>query len=210
MNNLSKFSLVVSNFIPILGVILWKWDISLIILLYWSENLIIGFFNLIKIWRSEGQFNLNGNNFKFFVNGIYSGVLKNKLKFVIIIFFMIHYGLFTFAQGIFVFSVFKLNHVLYTSLFISFVSIFISHLISYKTNFINNGEYLRASPDMLFFQPYRRVIVMQFTVIFGGFFINIIGQPIGALLIMIIVKILLDLKAHDKEHIRFRNFQIIK
>jgi hypothetical protein len=40
---------VVSNLVPLAGVLLWDWDAVSIIMLYWSENLILGACTLVKM-----------------------------------------------------------------------------------------------------------------------------------------------------------------
>ena len=50
-HNLKPFgvALIAANLIPLAGVLVFNWDASLIILLYWIENLIIGFSNILKM-----------------------------------------------------------------------------------------------------------------------------------------------------------------
>ena len=47
--------LVAANAIPLYGVAFAGWDAFSIVLLYWAENLIIGFYNVLKmaIFRTE-------------------------------------------------------------------------------------------------------------------------------------------------------------
>jgi hypothetical protein len=52
-SNLSKFLplaiLLVSNVIPLVGVLYWGWDIFVLLMLYWMETLIIAFWTLLRI-----------------------------------------------------------------------------------------------------------------------------------------------------------------
>lgn len=41
--------IVIGNLIPLYGVLFWGWDIFAIFFLYWIENIIIGFFTVVKI-----------------------------------------------------------------------------------------------------------------------------------------------------------------
>ena len=43
----SLAALVGVNVLPLLGVILLDWDVAALMLLYWSENLVIGFYTLV-------------------------------------------------------------------------------------------------------------------------------------------------------------------
>jgi len=42
-------ALLAANVIPLFGVLFLDWDAFSIVLLYWSENLVIGFYNILKI-----------------------------------------------------------------------------------------------------------------------------------------------------------------
>ena len=48
-------ALILSNLVPVAGVILFDWNVSAILLLYWAENAIIGFFNVLKMSMAQGQ-----------------------------------------------------------------------------------------------------------------------------------------------------------
>lgn len=40
--------LLAANVIPLWGVLVLRWDAFLIVLLYWAENLAVGFYNVLK------------------------------------------------------------------------------------------------------------------------------------------------------------------
>ena len=46
--------LVAVNLIPIAGVLWLDWDLASIIILYWLENLVIGFYTLLKMLHLQG------------------------------------------------------------------------------------------------------------------------------------------------------------
>ncbi len=48
--------------------------------------------------------------------------------------------------------------------------------------------------------PYGRIILMHLTILFGGWLILALGAPILALVLLIVLKIVSDVRAHDKEH----------
>lgn len=48
--------------------------------------------------------------------------------------------------------------------------------------------------------PYKRVVILRLTIIFGGFAAMALGSPVYALLLLIGIKTALDLKSHQKEH----------
>jgi hypothetical protein len=50
--------------------------------------------------------------------------------------------------------------------------------------------------------PYARVVILHLTIIFGAFAVAILGQPIGALVVMVVLKAGVDLAAHLGERAR--------
>ena len=77
---------------------------------------------------------------------------------------------------------------------------FISHGVSFYTNFIGQREYEGASVSGLMTAPYNRVMVMHLTLILGGWVILLIGMPAGALVLLLVLKTAVDLRAHRGEH----------
>ncbi|MHC4434296.1 MAG: DUF6498-containing protein, partial [Planctomycetota bacterium] len=49
LSNTSLLALAAANVIPLFGAIFWGWDAGNIVLLYWAENLAVGFYNVLKI-----------------------------------------------------------------------------------------------------------------------------------------------------------------
>ena len=76
---------------------------------------------------------------------------------------------------------------------------FVSHGVSYFHNYIGREEYLKVSYQDLFIQPYSRIVVMHLTIILGGFFVNSLGAPPAALLVMVVLKTGIDIVAHLRE-----------
>ena len=42
-------ALITVNLFPVFGVLFWEWDVFPIMLVYWSENVIIGFYNVLRM-----------------------------------------------------------------------------------------------------------------------------------------------------------------
>lgn len=196
----STLVLIFANMIPLFGVLFFGWSLFSIMVLYWAENVIVGMLNVPKILRAKGkskqklQMRINEKPIK-----TTSGVLAS--------FFLFHYGLFTLIHGVFVFAFFSQTGSLHEGLFIAFCSLFLSHYISYKINFIGSEEYKQVSPDMLFSQPYKRMVVLHITIIFGGFFVMTTGGGIMPLVILTLVKTGIDTMSHRFEHKLFSELQ---
>ena len=41
--------LVLVNLLPLVGVLWLDWDVAALMILYWSENLVLGFYTLLKM-----------------------------------------------------------------------------------------------------------------------------------------------------------------
>ncbi|MFA4817798.1 MAG: DUF6498-containing protein [Parcubacteria group bacterium] len=193
----SAIILIVVNFIPLVGVLFFGWSLFAILFLYWLENWVVGLFNVFRMAKAQGttvRTNTEINN-----------VLANKYsKVTLIPFFILHYGMFTLIHGVFVFAVFGPPDIPFWSMITAGASLFVSHTVSYFSNFIGKGEYKNISPDALFGQPYKRIVIMHLTILAGGFLVKGLGAPIMALVVMIILKTAIDLFSHFKEHEKFQ------
>ena len=52
----SALVLIISNLLPLGGVLFLDWDIGALVVLYWSENLVLGFYNILKMVAVKGLF----------------------------------------------------------------------------------------------------------------------------------------------------------
>jgi hypothetical protein len=111
--------------------------------------------------------------------------------------------MFTFGHGVFVFVFFGRDLPSLANLFPAALCLFASHGISYIQNYIKNEEYKRVAFQDLFFQPYKRVIIMHITIIIGAFLAFKFEQPTLFLVLLIFLKIVVDVFSHKKEHTKF-------
>jgi hypothetical protein len=223
-------ALIVANAIPLIGAIFFGWNVWMILIVYWLENGIVGFFNVLKILRAEGpadptsDWRMNGKPMAAVGRAGIAG------------FFVIHYGLFWFVHGIFVltlplfagigdgfstvepftpadgefvdgvFTPFPTAGADMTSGFelsavlLAVVALAISHGLSYWFNYLGRGEYRRTSPAGQMFMPYGRLVVLHITIIIGGMAIAFTGAPAAALAILVVLKTLMDIAFHLAEH----------
>jgi len=139
-------------------------------------------------------------------------IIKNEkellgLKNFMIPFFILHFGMFMFAHLIFLLLFvpvffgggFSISSFIDTFILIGvlFLSLFVSHGISYLSNYICKKEYEKADVGTLMFAPYPRIIIMHFTVLVGA----ALGAP---LLILIFGKIFFDIWGHLNERRKFQ------
>jgi uncharacterized membrane protein AbrB (regulator of aidB expression) len=83
---------------------------------------------------------------------------------------------------------------------VGLLALFVSHGISFVYHYFYKGEYVRAKVDYLMVQPYSRIMVMHVAIIAGGALSQAMGSPIGLLLILIILKTILDITLHLRQH----------
>jgi hypothetical protein len=197
MKRTSVVFLIVANTIPLTGVLFFEWSLFAVIFLYWFENIVLGFFNVLRMLRAEG----GGNDEKFDME--LNGQTRRVGRAAYALFFLMHYGIFTAVHGVFVFTLFGPFDIAPTTFIFAVIALLVSHGASHMFNFIGKKEYMRVSANNLFIQPYLRIFVIHLTIIFGGMAITALGTPIGALVIMIALKIAMDVIAHLMEHYKF-------
>jgi len=210
-SNLALPALIVANLVPLWGILFVGWDAFAIILLYWAENLVVGFFTILKI--------------------ICVKVPKPSEhigKLFAIPFFVMHYGGFIGIHGVFVLAFFRhemnmenlnwpcflvfpqiLFHVIGQmwsamppGMLVPLICLFGSHGISFVVNFLIKGEYAMIKPDAIMFQPYPRMAVMHVSLIIGGFGVAAMGSPLPILFVLVGIKTAIDVALHLGEHKR--------
>jgi hypothetical protein len=195
----SALSLIAANLFPLFGALFLDWSVFLIIFLFWTENLVIGFFNIFKLIFAQGE----------------GRQIARKIS--IIPFFLIHYGGFCAGHGVFVISVFgrwanadlKNFHNFIQDIFIdekaayAVAALFVSHGLSFIYNYILKGERKKATIHKLMTAPYSRIFILHLTLILGAFLVTLLKTPEAGLALLILLKIGFDLSAHLKERSRF-------
>jgi hypothetical protein len=194
----SVFILLGANAVPLLGVLFGGWDLVEILFAYWAENAVIGFYSLLKM---------------IFAPDDSRGLLIILTVFMKIFgsaFFIVHFGGFTAAHGAVLYAIARefLNmqiqplELLYMGRYVV-AALFLSHGYSFVVNYLIKGERNQTKGNDPMFEPYKRVIVMHLTLIFGAGCIIILGQPFFMLLILVVLKTGVDLRAHLRQRKRY-------
>lgn len=191
----SVVALVAANVVPLLGVLWLGWDLDLIMVLFWAENGIIGFFSLLRLIRVAG----------------WGAILLGP-------FFLVHFGGFMAGHFIFIYALFIREGAefpmgsavdalggLLAPLVPALAALVISHGVSFVTNFLRGRELEGRSASSQMTEPYRRVVILHLTIIFGGWMILNLGAPLWALVLLVVLKSGTDLWAHRREHARSRS-----
>lgn len=196
--------LVAANLLPLFGVLFSDWSVFIVMSLFWLENVIIGAWNVPRMATQllRGQW----------------GAL------FLIPFFIVHYGLFCAVQGLFVMGIFGHDQPIpggkieasplaaFTlmgrlieadpALWWAAAGMIASHGVSFLVNFLGSGEWKRVDAGSLMFAPYRRVVVLHFTILAGAGAIALLGAPVWGLVVLVIIKTVVDAAAHLAERKR--------
>jgi hypothetical protein len=197
--------LVAVNLLPVLGVLFLDWDVAALVLLYWAENLVLGFYTLLRMLIKSP------------LGGLGMGA-----------FFILHYGGFCAGHGIFIllmlyshefdpvageaWPVFlvmpqMLWNVLLESLtlvpsawLVALGALFVSHGGSFVMNFLLGPEREQTTLGRLMGAPYGRIIILHVAILLGGFGAMALGEPLIVLLALVVLKTIMDYKLHLREH----------
>ncbi len=205
--DLPLLALVLANLVPVFGVLLMHWDVGAIVVLYWMENLVVGFYNLLKMLLTGGRSALGT-----------------------MLFFCLHYGGFCAIHGMIVLELTQfageistqlpgaswpgplvmIQKILYLGQQIvaaappefgwACIALLLSHGASFLLLFVGQQEYRHSSVDKLMAAPYKRITVLHVAVIIGGFMVVELGQPMGLLLALVALKIVMDIMLHRRAH----------
>lgn len=194
---------VVLNFIPLIGVAFWGWSAFALIFLYWLENVVIG----ARMLASMGA------------NAVLGGTANAVGALVIGIFFTFHYGLFCFVHGTFVVALFGGQDVMGDTLLdlvgaaqtlfarepnlaIGFAAIVAWQAVQWGL-FIARGDAKTTNPLALMGAPYPRIIVLHVVIIFGGFLLMLLNEPMAGVLVLALVKMGFDVAEARGKGFRF-------
>jgi hypothetical protein len=193
--------LVLVNLIPLYQVVFRGASVFAVVLLFTLENMVIGFFNVLKMRRAEGD--AKAGQIAAFVF-IYGAFTLGHLAFVFMLF-----GLDTltdfnldwppgFFWGVSVVIAGMLDP--FTAgeikLWFPLLGLFVSHGLSYRINFIGRREFEQRTVESLVFRPFQRVFVLHVTVLLGGLAVTLTGTHVSALILLVLLKIGVDARAH--------------
>lgn len=209
-STISLVALVAFNLVPLVGVLFWGWSLRLILVLYWLESGIVGVINIFKIALARGP-DPAGSTIR--ISG--PGIGPHQPAGCLIPFFIVHYGIFWFVHGVFVFTLPLFAAARFgedapadfgalpaSALLLGGIGLAVSHLSSFFLNYVGRREYLRVSPGQQMFSVYGRVVALHLTILGGGFLIVFLGTPVAALAVLVVAKIILDLRLHLRERER--------
>lgn len=220
-------ALVLANMVPLLGIMFLGWDSTHLLVIYWLENLVIGFYSVFRIILAGEK-----TNSVAWIAALFTAV-----------FFTLHFGAFCFGHGFFIFiltriliprtdlnqtaevlpeippedywpfpliffqifsqPVFLLLKDAPTGWIVAFIAMFLSHGISFVTNFLLKGEWRNTNPGEQARAPYSRVVLLHIAVILGVILSISFGASMIVMVVLVVGKTILDLRLHAKQHAKF-------
>jgi hypothetical protein len=187
--------LLVSNLIPVAGVLLWGWDTFTILMLYWLETLAIAFWTLLRVLFA---FDASSN--------IILALLSRLFMFG---FFLIHSGGFMAGHFLFLWTYFGgeagrtiatpqdfiqtmiLGQGLWLPLAVSFIGRGIAFVFDMLAQFRDTAREYRGEGPLVG-GLYLRIVIMHVVILAGAILAQKIGT-IAPLLLLVAIKTAVDL-----------------
>lgn len=192
--SVSTLLLALANLVPVFGWWFLEWRLSDVMVLYWMESAVLGIFNVCKMLVINK------------VGGIFQSI-----------FFIAHYSAFMAVHFLFIYSLFvqgdnptgagdSITEVIemVSYLWPAVLGLFISHGYSFFSNFLGRREYVGRTLKKQMTEPYSRIMFMHVTLIFGGGLAMTLGDTVPVILLVILIKIVLDIKAHLKQRVNLK------
>jgi hypothetical protein len=219
--------LIAFNLVPLIGVLAWGWNVATLLVLYWVENGIVGALNVPKMLLARGPGRTGLGVVKLTTDGPVSRV--GQVLFFLVhygLFWLVH-GVFVFALPTLAsFGGFDASAAIdprfdsgfpvvgdlfgdplrrasgpdMTAVAWGALGLAISRGASFVVNYLGRREYLRVSVAEQMFAPYGRLLILHLTIILGAFLSLALGSPVGAIVILVLIKTIVDLGFHIREH----------
>jgi len=200
-------ALVLANLVPLFGVLYLDWDVGSLVVLYWSENLVVGAYTILKLLLKA----------------------RGRERFLVL-FFTLHYGGFCAIHGFFVLQLTRFagenwgqaaavtwpgplailqmfvnlaQQVLSSApreFLLACLALVVSHGVSFVLVYLGQREYAHTTMTELMNAPYRRIAVLHIAIIAGGFLVVQLGSPLGLLVALVALKIGMDIMLHNRSH----------
>jgi hypothetical protein len=223
----SAIALVLANAVPLIGVILFKWDAFQIVAVYWAESVVIGLISILKVIACNPDPSaIDRSSLNWFERRAWSAVgtetksaAKYQLsKLVYIPWVFMWFVCILILQGFFVayafgvgedagpgsirFSDQEIRALHLGELMWAAVALTASHLYSFFRNYIGRGEYRRTVFSLLLLQPLGRILLLSAAILVGLVLSSSFGANTAILLALIVGKTLVDLGLHLRERRR--------
>ncbi len=187
-------ALIAFNLLSLAIALYMGWDPTLILFLYWAENVVVALWQIPRFFVARDET----------ADGGYK--LANRL--FVTLFFLLHYGIFTFVHGQFVFALFLhqemtenavLDLVLNTpGLPLALIGLLISHGVQFFSD-LANGSATNISVNKVMGQPYKRIVVLHLVVLLSAGLLQLLPNPMISLVLLAVIKTVVDVVLDRKQ-----------
>jgi hypothetical protein len=209
IHNFPVVSLVFANILTIVLAILGNWDLATVMFIYWAQSIIIGIFSVVSILGADTAALGADLQKPIDERGGYEKITPRFVwtyKCIMAGFFTLHYGLFHWGYYTFIVEsgLFGTVNFADPGIWLSCGLFFANHFYSYIT-YRNEGPKGAGYVNEQFFTPYRRIIPMHLTIIFGSiviFVLEVFGitSTMPVLVLFLLLKTYSDINAHLIKH----------
>ena len=179
-------ALVTANLFALAGPLAFGWNLSSLLFLYWLELVIIGLYNMEKM-RRAGRLGELGKSRSYQA-----------------IFFIAHYATFCVLYGAALRLVIAGPDAALEgsriALAIAAVALMASHAASFKLNYLDRGEFSKATSLGQMFVPYERAVPVQVAVVIAAVVARGFEGSALSLTVLAAVKLGADLLMHVVHH----------
>ena len=202
-------SLIAANLVTIILAVHGNWDLATVMFIYWVQSIIIGFFTIMNLLRVTVPPPAPGHEQpELQPGGPHTIYLRTPwaARGILIGIFALPYGIFHWAYLSFIVDagIFGPVHFSDPGILVSCGVFFANHLYSYLA-YTSRGTQGTMDVAEQIFLPFRRIIPMHMTIIFGGILLLIlevtgIQSTLPVLVLFLVIKTSLDVEAHVAKH----------
>ena len=188
MNKLPLTALVVFNLLSLVIALYMGWEPALILFLYWAENVVVALWQIPRFFVANSNHPEDGYK------------LPNRI--FMTLFFLAHYGIFTYVHGVLVFSLFlhedlTQNNLLSTigethGLLLALLGLLVSHGVQFFSD-LANGSATSTPINEVMAQPYKRIVVLHMVVLLSGGLLMFLPYPMTSLVLLAVIKTGMDI-----------------
>lgn len=193
---------IIGNLIPLIGVLLFGWDLPSIVVMYWIETGVIGLVNVLRIRKSMAlgrpTVDADGSVERPIMRAAMSG------SWLLALTWLLAYGIFWAILGPFVIQI--ANGGFYegasqtgwsgasTGVVVwGTLSLAGGQVVAYVLDYVIRRRYLTVTSLELLRDPFVRILIILAMIAAGGVGIALIGSPVGFLAAMVVAKTIVEI-----------------
>ena len=208
------FVILVANTIPFWGILFLGWDAFLIAISYWSEQFVVGLFQLLLLLLIIvlGKAKII---YERLATLIFTPFIMTFYGFIMSLYGMALFGCFektiqtsvrgnewwaplVFFQIIFYFAR-EVYWILPESVKFALLALFLSRVVACAQNILLRDKAVLSKPWKPLIEPFARLNLVQVTMVAGALLTKKFGSPVCMLLALIVLKTFLDIKLYLRQ-----------